>query len=163
MKIKIFTLKFIPEQEEFDTEELDDYISDKEVLSFDKQFFTHNNCPYWSVMISCRDNDSVNKKENEKKRGYKKDFYKTLDDNQKPLYDVLRKWRLARSKKEGMPPYIIFNNRQLTAIVINKPKNITELREINGIGDSKAENYGPDILELVSTFLIQNNKKSEKE
>jgi hypothetical protein len=41
----------------------------------------------------------------------------TLDPAEAELYDRLRAWRNSRAQTEGVPPYVLFTNRQLAAIL----------------------------------------------
>ncbi len=64
------------------------------------------------------------------------------------LFNLLRDWRSQRSKKEGVPPYILFTNQQLTDIVKKRPQSLAELTQIAGIGKGKADKYGEEILSI---------------
>ena len=55
------------------------------------------------------------------------------------------------SKKEGIPPYIICNNVQLARIVVKRPSSLNALQEIEGIGKSKIEKYGKEILQIIAS------------
>src|SRR5690606_26012938 len=48
---------------------------------------------------------------------------KVLDDS---LFESLRSYRLNKAKEKGIPIYFIFNNEQLSNLVLNKPKNREE-------------------------------------
>ncbi|MCD2345855.1 NERD domain-containing protein [Clostridium guangxiense] len=67
-----------------------------------------------------------------------------------PLYKELRKYRLDKSREENVKPYFLYSNLQLEALVKAKPKNVEELRKINGFGNVKCERYGRDIVEIVN-------------
>lgn len=67
-----------------------------------------------------------------------------------PLFNTLREWRSARCKHDGVPPYVICNNRQLAAIVKSRPQSLAELGQVEGFGEAKLRSYGPDILALTA-------------
>lgn len=67
-----------------------------------------------------------------------------------PLYKELRKYRLDKSRQEKVKPYFLYSNLQLEALVKAKPKNVEELRKVNGFGNVKCERYGKDIVEIVN-------------
>ena len=52
MRIRIFTLKFHPGTEQFDDDELQEFIKDKEVLSAREHFFLKHETPYLVVFIT---------------------------------------------------------------------------------------------------------------
>jgi len=68
-----------------------------------------------------------------------------------PLYIELKEWRLEAAREQGVPAYVVFNNRTLAAIAASQPATEDELLEISGIGRTKAERYGPAVLELINT------------
>lgn len=67
-----------------------------------------------------------------------------------PLYKGLRKYRLDKSREEKVKPYFLYSNLQLEALVKTKPKNVEELRKVNGFGNVKCERYGKDIVGIVN-------------
>jgi superfamily II DNA helicase RecQ len=66
------------------------------------------------------------------------------------LYDSLKKYRLDTSRKEGIKPYFVFNNKQLDELVAVKPKTTKELLGISGFGEKTVEKYGQDIIRIIS-------------
>ena len=62
------------------------------------------------------------------------------------LYEALRLWRLAESKGQGIPPYVIFHDSVLRDIAAMKPATLDELASIKGVGASKLERYGRNVL-----------------
>ena len=66
------------------------------------------------------------------------------------LFNTLREWRAERARQEGVPPYIVFTNRQLAAMVRLRPGSFSGLGAIEGIGKAKLENYGQELLALLA-------------
>lgn len=84
------------------------------------------------------------------------------------LFNKLRDWRSQRCKKDGVPPYIIFTNKELSEIVKRRPQSIGELTKIEGIGNGKANKYGEEVLSITKVNIgeqteIENLKSSEGE
>lgn len=75
-----------------------------------------------------------------------------LDDHDKPLFDKLRDWRLRESKKHKVAAFVVLSNKALSAIASAKPKDQDDLLSIPGIGPSKFEKYGKDLLDIVRQF-----------
>ena len=71
-----------------------------------------------------------------------------LSEKDMGLFNLLQDWRSQRSKKEGLPPYILFTNQQLAHIVTKRPQSLAELIQIDGIGNAKAQKYGQEILDI---------------
>ncbi len=68
------------------------------------------------------------------------------------LFSMLKDLRFRMAKQDGVPPYIVFSNKVLEALVRYMPSSVEEALEIPGIGESKAANYLPAFLEMIRTF-----------
>jgi len=66
-----------------------------------------------------------------------------------PLAERLRAWRRERASQDGVPPYVVFNDRTLAALVERRPSSRGELLAVEGIGPSKLDRYGEDLLRLL--------------
>ena len=65
------------------------------------------------------------------------------------LATLLRQWRLAKAREEGIPPYVVLQQKALQAIATNAPRTPAELKRQLGIGPKTIEKYGNEILEIV--------------
>lgn len=66
------------------------------------------------------------------------------------LFDKLRDLRLEIAREEGMPPYIIFNDKTLVDMATKLPENKQEMLNVSGVGDNKYDKYGQRFLNLIS-------------
>jgi DNA helicase-2/ATP-dependent DNA helicase PcrA len=71
-------------------------------------------------------------------------------DPDDPLLVSLKRWRLARAQEEGKPAYVVFHDSTLAAIAALKPGSADELSAVPGIGPTKLERYGADVLAAVA-------------
>ncbi|MBS1799260.1 MAG: RecQ family ATP-dependent DNA helicase [Acidobacteria bacterium] len=71
-----------------------------------------------------------------------------LTPAQQALQQNLRDWRKAEAAKTGKPAFIVFGDSVLTNIVLAQPQTISELLNVNGIGQDKADRYGAAIVTL---------------
>jgi ATP-dependent DNA helicase RecQ len=67
------------------------------------------------------------------------------------LFEKLRALRLELARGRGVPPYVIFHDQTLRELAKVKPSNINELHGITGIGERKAEAFGPAVLAVIET------------
>ena len=67
-----------------------------------------------------------------------------------PLLARLIDWRRERARADGVPAYVVADNKTLAAIAIRRPSDDAGLLAVPGIGQRKVSIYGPEILELVS-------------
>jgi DNA helicase-2/ATP-dependent DNA helicase PcrA len=62
----------------------------------------------------------------------------------------LREWRAERAKADNVPAYVVFHDSVLQAIAAARPATIGELARISGVGPTKLERYGSELLALVA-------------
>ena len=67
-----------------------------------------------------------------------------------PVYAALKAWRLERSKSDDVPAYVVFHNSTLEEIATRGPSSLAELASVPGVGPTKIERYGPDVLAVLS-------------
>jgi ATP-dependent DNA helicase RecQ len=65
------------------------------------------------------------------------------------LFEALRAWRRDAASTGSVPPYVIFHDATLAAIVAAKPANLEALGRISGIGEAKIKRYGAEVLAVV--------------
>ncbi len=70
-------------------------------------------------------------------------------DYDEALFERLREWRLERAGEEKVPAYVVFTDATLELIAEVRPADEQSLLGISGIGKSKLEKYGDDVLALV--------------
>ena len=66
------------------------------------------------------------------------------------LGERLRAWRLERARDDGVPPYVVFHDGVLHEIADVRPATLRELAQVTGVGPSKLERYGDDVLAAVA-------------
>jgi len=67
-----------------------------------------------------------------------------------PLYAALKRWRLQRATADDLPAYVVFHNSTLAEIAGRRPRDLSELGTVPGIGPAKLERYGRDVLRVVA-------------
>ncbi len=68
------------------------------------------------------------------------------------LWQALRTKRREIADRQDVPPYVIFHDATLMAMVEARPKNRRELGMISGVGERKLEAYGAEFLAVLSEF-----------
>ena len=71
-------------------------------------------------------------------------------DIDEALLTELKDWRLRTSKEMSVPAYVVFTDNTLIAIAETLPTDDAALVAIPGIGARKLEQYGADVLAMVS-------------
>ena len=68
-----------------------------------------------------------------------------------PVYERLKRWRADRAKADGVPAYVVFHDRTLGQIADELPADRDALAEIAGIGPTKLDRYGDEVLAVVAS------------
>jgi ATP-dependent DNA helicase RecQ len=68
-----------------------------------------------------------------------------------PVFEALRAWRRDEAQRQALPAYMIFSDRTLSEIAAQKPTDLDELATVPGVGASKLERYGEDVLDVLAT------------
>ena len=66
-----------------------------------------------------------------------------------PLWQALRARRLELARAQGVPPYVVFHDATLAAMVERRPRTLEELAHISGVGERKLAAYGADFLRVI--------------
>ena len=66
------------------------------------------------------------------------------------LFERLRAWRRGAANAAGLPPYVIFHDTTLAAIVEAKPVTLEALSKIAGVGEAKLKRYGDLLLGVLA-------------
>ena len=67
------------------------------------------------------------------------------------IVEALRAWRLERARSDGVPAFVVFHNTTMTAIAAAEPQTLEQLAAVSGIGPSRLESYGDEILATVAS------------
>ena len=68
------------------------------------------------------------------------------------IVDALKAWRRDRSQADGVPAYVVMHDSTLEQIADQKPTSLVKLARIDGIGPTKLDRYGDDILKTLAPF-----------
>lgn len=146
MRVRVLTLPFSGDR--FDDGELSDLMKQNHIIDVRDHFFEHDGMPWLLLVISYRLLDPGDHRPERGRRSRSKPEA-ALDPEQRERYEQLRQWRKARSQTDGVPPYAIMLNRQLAEIAQVVPSTLSELNEIDGVGEARLERYGDDVLKVL--------------
>ncbi len=74
-----------------------------------------------------------------------------------PLYKMLKDLRRKRAQALNIPPYVIFQDSSLEAMATMYPITLSELKEIPGVGQGKAQRYGQEFCDLIKRHCDDND------
>lgn len=74
-----------------------------------------------------------------------------LDPDEEIRFQNLRRWRKDKAFELDLPAFVIFNDRTLKQLAVQNPQSLEDLKKIHGIGESKLEKFGWDLLAELSS------------
>lgn len=83
-------------------------------------------------------------------RGGRKQRAEIPDDADPELVERLREWRRERATELARPAYTVFNDATLHALAALRPQTTAELIVVPGIGPSRLEAYGEEVLAILA-------------
>lgn len=150
MLVKVISLMFDSVHGNFDDTPLRDFLKDKEIISISDHFFVKNDIPYLTVVTKYYPYRQEVEPALAQQGKRDESWRETLSEMDMGIFNRLREWRSTRSRQDGVPPYILFTNKQLAQIAKNRPNTISDLESIEGVGRGKTDKYGKDVLELTA-------------
>jgi ATP-dependent DNA helicase RecQ len=75
------------------------------------------------------------------------------NDGDPELLEALKATRKKLADEHEVPAYIIFSDKTLKDMASKVPKSAAEFRQVHGVGDVKADNYGSIFLRAISEWL----------
>ncbi len=73
------------------------------------------------------------------------------------LMVMLKDLRKRVAKRKGVPPFAVFQDPSLDDMTLKYPITIEELGNVYGVGEGKARKFGKDFVELISTYVDEND------
>lgn len=142
MQIKNFHIRLHKEHLQEDEQRLNIFLQQVHVIKTAQQLVNVNSIVFWAVLVFYKQDEHVEQKS--------KFDENSLPDDAKHRYETLRKWRSERAHSDGLVPYMLFHNAHLAQIALECPTTIEEIAIIKGVGLTRANKYGDEILALLN-------------
>lgn len=140
----VFTVPVFDTQKELN--ELNTFLRSHRVYHVEKQFISSAKAAGWSFCIEYETQVSVNGKN-------RIDYKDVLSEKEFVVYSKLREIRKLAAAEWNVPLYAVFTNEQLAAMVKNRTATVKQMKEINGVGESKTEHYGKYFIEFLHSVF----------
>jgi uncharacterized protein YpbB len=87
-----------------------------------------------------------------------------LSKSQKPndsipngdLYNQLRRWRDEVAEEKNLEKYMVLAQKTMQNLVETLPQNKTDLAKVSGLGKVKVQQFGDEILDIITTYCQDN-------
>ncbi|MBI5060019.1 HRDC domain-containing protein [candidate division KSB1 bacterium] len=71
------------------------------------------------------------------------------------LFEKLRRIRRDLAEQRHVPAYVILHDAALRELARSRPKSLTELARVSGIGDRKIQEFGQVLVQVIRAHLGQ--------
>jgi superfamily II DNA helicase RecQ len=73
------------------------------------------------------------------------------------LFSRLKSWRTKKALQTGLPQYMILPQKTMVTLVNFLPQSMVSLKTVKGMGNKKADQFGPDLLEIIQSYCQEKN------
>lgn len=85
-----------------------------------------------------------------------------VENYDETLFEELRSLRTKIAQEIGKPPFIVFSDRSLIDMSAKFPQSEDEFLTINGVGESKLEQYGERFLAVIKEYTTKEHVNIEE-
>ncbi|OAI14086.1 MULTISPECIES: HRDC domain-containing protein [Methylomonas] len=124
--------------------ELNAFCAQHKVASIDKQFVAAGADSCWAFCIAYLEKAALS--DIGKPKPAKIDYREVLDEADFAIYARLRDLRKTLADQEGTPPYNIFTNEQLAAMVQQRIRSKSGILSLPGVGQGRVDKYADAFL-----------------
>ena len=144
MQVKFFTIpiKQIVEAEE----EANRFLRTRRVLATERRFVENGENSFWALAVEYLDGGSVGGSERKRGRKPRIDYMELLPPEQFTVFAKLRDVRKQLAATDSVPPYVVFTDEQLAAMVTERVDSKEAMKKIPGVGEAKADKYAQAML-----------------
>lgn len=143
MKVRVFTMGF--GEAGFDDAALQAFFAEHDAFDATEHYFRQDGRVWLTLVVRYREGASSG----QPGRASAPAKEPELEPEARALYELLRRWRNERARKEARPAYVLFSNAQLAEIARRRPVTVETLTAVSGIGEGRVREYGAEILALV--------------
>lgn len=84
---------------------------------------------------------------------------KIIDDIKTRFWNALRDKRRDLAFAQNVPPYTIFHDATLMAMMETKPRTLAQFAALSGVGEHKLNQYSEDFLKIIDVFSVLDSER----
>ena len=129
-------------------DEMNIFLRSHKIITHTKELVNSGENSFYSILVEYLDSPISAADKGKSSVDYKD----ILKPEEFALFSYLRDERKKLAEQAGIPIYAVLNNAQLSQIAVEKPKSISELSKIEGIGQGKCEKFGEAFLRAIQDY-----------
>ncbi len=150
MRCKIFSVPLEAEKAFERERKLNDFLGVTNVKRVFASLANQPEGPMWSILFLYEDEAQVTQKA-PASPGATMDISTPLTGEQVKSILALKKWRAEAAAQEGVPLYMVAQNRWLEDIVRMPARNLGDLTKVRGLGEWRVQKYGAKMVEILNS------------
>lgn len=133
--------------------ELNHLLAAGRVAGVERQFVAAGAGSFWAVCFTVTAGPGALPAALKAGNGRKVDYRELLSEADFAVFARLRALRKSVAEAEGVPPYAVFTNEQLAALIQRRVTSAAELAQVDGVGPARVERYAGVFLPLLREAL----------
>jgi superfamily II DNA helicase RecQ len=131
--------------------ELNQFLSTERVIMVERTLVADGSRSLWAVCVGYADRGArTGPGSPASGSGQRVDYREVLSEGDFRVYVKLRDLRKELADRDGVPPYAVFTNEHLAAMVQQRVRSLAALERIPGIGAARVKKYGAAFLEVLT-------------
>ncbi|MGH8548378.1 MAG: HRDC domain-containing protein [Methylococcales bacterium] len=147
MRLRFFTIS--AHDPEDSARDLNEFLASNRILEIERHFVAEGG--YWAICVSYTDSSAKAAKP-------RIDYKETLDPQTFTIFSRLREIRKVLAERDSVPAYAVFTNDQLAEMAKKRVSTLAELRDIAGVGETRAGRYGNAMLKCLLATKAQGSE-----
>ena len=131
---------------------LNSFCSQHRIGFIEKHLVADGADSFWSICISWLEGEAAPSISADNRSKPTVDYKLILNEADFSLYLELRNFRKELADQQNVPPYALFTNDQLAAMVQQRVNTKADLMQIAGVGKSRIDKYGDRFLQKLNSL-----------
>lgn len=140
-----------------DQDDLNVFLGSNRITTIHREIVSTPGGPVLMFIVEYRGQSAVRESDGGGSRDNRIDYRKVLSPTEFSIYMKLRDVRKVLSEEEAQPVFGIVSNAQMAEMVQKKCSTLLQFRDIAGVGDVRAQKYGPRFLPILQAAFPENH------
>ena len=144
-------------------QQLNIFCSQHRISFIEKHLIADGADSFWSICVSWLEGEGAPSQAADNRNKSTVDYKQILSESDFNVYVELRNLRKTMADQQNVPPYALFTNEQLAAMVQQRVVTKAELLQIPGVGKSRLDKYGESFLLKLNECWSRDSDRSVDE
>lgn len=153
MQMRFFTIPALEPDE--NAEALNRLLAGGRVAGVERAFVADGAASFWSVVVTLVEGAGSLPASMKSGSARKLDYREILSEADFEIFARLRVLRKQVAERDGVPPYAVFSNEQLAALVRARVTTVSALARVEGVGAARVERYAGVFLPVLQVCFTE--------